>query len=401
MRFSLLVSLVIVFAGLSCFLNYILLVKTFPVYRRRTVCYGYWLISGGAILITYYSRVHNPLFLSREAAYTYWLVYAGLAWLFGQIALLILQPVLYPLVKLLRGRNEPVPGKAGGISGLSVTRRSFLQGAAALPFLSLGVGIEGIYQAQQTMEVRRHNLKLTGLPQDLKNFRIAQVSDTHLGPYFSLERLEAVIQLLRQEKPDIVLITGDLVDDLSLLAPALARLDRLAGEIRHGIYFCWGNHEYMRNIGFIRDKLRRSRITLLENESRLIVPGPQPFYLLGVDYPGSAVAHAAFSISAYRRRQCFAATCRDLPADAFAVLMAHHPDFLYDGFAAGIPLTLAGHTHGGQIAIGGYSFLQPAAYMRGMYCENGVYGYVSSGAGHWFPLRLGCPPEICLFTLIA
>jgi len=88
------------------------------------------------------------------------------------------------------------------------------------------------------------------------------------------------------------------------------------------------------------------------------------------------------------------------PSNAFTVMIAHHPDFLFDGFANKIPLTLAGHTHGGQVVIGGVPVSPlPYRYMRGLYQENQGYGYVSSGAGHWIPFRFGCPPEISIFTL--
>ena len=110
----------------------------------------------------------------------------------------------------------------------------------------------------------------------------------------------------------------------------------------------------------------------------------------------------------------------DVPLDAVKVLLAHHSDFIEQGIAHGIDLTLTGHTHGGQFAIGQTALLPVRyRYMRGFYGAGGALGsieggtvslptrvgdlsplgYVNAGAGSWFPLRVGCPPEITIFTL--
>jgi len=89
-----------------------------------------------------------------------------------------------------------------------------------------------------------------------------------------------------------------------------------------------------------------------------------------------------------------------IPAGACRILISHHPDFIEDAFAAGIPLTLTGHTHGGQVYLFGKSLLPVQyRYMRGIYRQNGLYAYVHVGTGHWLPFRVDCPPEIAVFTL--
>ena len=160
-----------------------------------------------------------------------------------------------------------------------------------------------------------------------------------------------------------------------------------------------GNHDYFQNAELVRSELNNSSIVVLDNSIRLIIPGLQPFYLMGVDYPWAGLSRRGIDVSDSKRQQYFAATNHDVPLNAFKVLIGHHPNILFDGFAAKIPLTLAGHTHGGQVVLGGKTLLSSNHYMRGLYRENGVYGYVSSGAGQWFPFRLGCPPEISVFTL--
>lgn len=399
MGFSDMVLMALALTGLTGCLNYYLLARLFPLYRRPLVQFLFLAVTAAAIFITYDSRIQPPSSLDTKHGIDYALLYGAIAWLCGQFALLLAQPFLYIAVKRLQRTNQPAP-EASSPEGL-VTRRAFLRGAAALTLLiPAGVGARGVYQAQVSMTVREHTLTFPGLPPNLRGFKIGQLSDTHLGPYFSLQRLDTAIDLLLRQKPDLVVITGDFVDDMNLLAPAISRLNSLQPLIPRGIYFCLGNHEYIRNVSLVRSQLAQSRVVLLENSSRLILPGPQPFYLLGADYPESATGRRGMNVSADRRQQCFAATNQGIPADAFKVLIAHHPDFLIDGFAARIPLTLAGHTHGGQVVVAGKPlFYSQASYIGGLYQENGVYGYVSSGAGQWFPFRLDCPPEVSLFTL--
>jgi hypothetical protein len=331
----------------------------------------------------------------------HFLVYGALAWLVGQVILLVLQPVLYVAHRLLKGNKaESTLQTSSSTQGL--TRRAFFHNVLAVtPLIAFGISTEGIYEAQSNMVVQRHSLVMPRLPSNLNGFKIGQVSDTHLGPYFDLARLDTAIQLLIQEKPDLVVITGDFADDLNLLKPAIDKFNAIHSSIPYGIYFCYGNHDYFRNFKLVQSELHKSRIIPLENSSTLILPGKRPFYLIGVDYPWEDTSYTGVNVSEHRRQQFFASASQTVPSDAFKVLIAHHPDFLIDGFSAQIPLTLTGHTHGGQVVIGGKSLLSPYTYMRGLYQENGVYGYVSSGAGHWFPFRLGCPAEISVFTLLS
>ena len=94
----------------------------------------------------------------------------------------------------------------------------------------------------------------------MNGFKISQISDTHLGPYFDLAQLDTAISLLSEERPDLVVITGDFADDLSLLNPAIERFNALRPAIPYGIYFCVGNHDYFRNAELVRDELKKSLI---------------------------------------------------------------------------------------------------------------------------------------------
>ena len=163
-----------------------------------------------------------------------------------------------------------------------------------------------------------------------------------------------------------------------------------------GAWFCMGNHEHLRGAAPIRRILQQSGIHILDNRHQRLPFGGSYFAIAGVDYPiGSSTAVRPETAKKYVEEACL-----DIPRQDFTLLMAHHPDFLPPAFERRISLTLAGHTHGGQVGWGDRSalqFLYP--YMRGVYRDEQSFGFVSSGAGHWLPFRLNCPPEVSLITL--
>ena len=396
--YSILITLVLI--AVISWLNYRLLSRLFHLYRAQTVRFTYLIFSVITIAVIGYGWSTRPPFAVPDQGIYLVLVYGAFAWLLGQIILLVFQPFIYVAHRLITKNKETEIQEKGSMT-LPMTRRNFLHNTLALtPLVAFGLSAKGVYEAQFEMSVERHSIVVPTLPPNLNGFKIAQISDTHLGPYFDLAKLDTVLKLLVQEKPDIIVITGDFVDDLALLKPALDRINELQPLIPHGIYFCYGNHEYFRNIELVRTELGKSRIVVLDNESVLVVPGERPFYLMGVDYPWSNGSQRGINISESNRQKYFAAASQNIPLNAVKVLIAHHPDFLIDGFAARIPLTLTGHTHGGQVVVGGKSLQSSYTYMRGLYQENGVYGYVNSGTGHWLPFRFNCPPEISIFTLV-
>ena len=375
--------------------NWRLLIKWFPTWKGYISGIIYWLMTAIS-----WSLVGASWLLRPDSKFYYeWiipLIDLSFVWVIGQILLLLFFPLLFALRKILyRLHSNETSKNNRGVTDTS--RRTFIQSMLyAAPVLALGVSGTGVYSAEKEMVVRHFPLFFPGLEQDLKGFKIAQISDTHLGPFFTLDRFDEVIHLVIKEKPDMVVITGDLIDDLSLLVPAVEKLNQMDALIPYGIYFCWGNHEYFRDINRIRLELGKSKIHVLQNSNIPIIVGTCTFYLLGVDYPWPQNVSEKDDI----RQQFMKKAIENIPNGAFRVLLAHHPDFLFEGFAAKIPLTLSGHTHGGQVNFLGHSLLPVSYYyMRGLYQENDTYGYVNTGAGQWIPFRLGCPPEISIFTL--
>ncbi len=371
--------------------NWRLLTQWFLNGNFSSKSYIYWLITGLAWFFINYNWWFQP-----DAAFFYrWItpiVDFAYVWIISGVVLLCFFPVLFAIRRLLNLTNvKKETGK------MDASRRTFLQSVLyAAPVLSLGISAKGVYSAEKEMVIEHVVLPFEGLSQELAGFKIAQISDTHLGPFFSLERLDEVLQLIIKEKPNMVVITGDLIDDLNLLDTAVIKLSEFCSLIPYGVYFCWGNHEYFRDINRISRALHNSPIHVLRNGNIPVQVGGTTVYILGVDYPWPK----DLGEKERTRQQFMAKAEQNIPKDAFKVLLAHHPDFLFNAFASKIPLTLSGHTHGGQVNILGKSLLPVSYhYMRGLYQENHSYGYVSPGTGQWIPFRLGCPPEISVFTL--
>ena len=273
-------------------------------------------------------------------------------------------------------------------------RRRLLKGAAAIPGLALAGGIYGGSAGRTRVAVNTIDVPISGLGSGLDGFRIAQLSDIHLGLFFSLAEWRALLEKSAATGADALAVTGDLFDDDDMNAEAAAILDEFTPRFPKGIWFCYGNHEHFRNIRAIREALSRTRVRVLRDDAALVAEGERPLWFAGVDYP---MSRSVFAVDGAKSLE---AAMKPVPENAVKVLLAHHPDF-FDGAAQyGVDLALSGHTHGGQFGAFGVPLVPPVfKYMRGVYRVGSTLGYVHSGNGSWFPYRLGCPPEIAVFTL--
>ncbi len=271
-------------------------------------------------------------------------------------------------------------------------RRRLLRGAMLYPAAAASVGLYGgLYEREHTVE-REYVIPIAG-GSSLQGFRAAQLSDVHLGLFYSLDRLRGLLQKAAAGKPDALLLTGDIFDDDSQNEQAVRLVDSFSTAFPKGIWYCYGNHEHMRNLKKIKTALTTSKIHVLVNEAVKVLDGEMPLYFAGADYPMDR-PHFAEQKRIYAQR-----TFADVPQGAAVILLAHHPEFIDDGAEYGAQLTLTGHTHGAQIGLFGRPLLPVFKYTRGMFRQGECYGYVHSGNGSWFPYRLGCPPEIAYFTL--
>lgn len=377
-----------------------ILPKWHPLYTGNVFRYGYWLATLMAVGTLIFSRWLRPAGGFPGEWFRY-MIYAAYAWMIGLVFMLVVllagQCIRWLASKSSRqstGQAEADSRQVEAAQEGQITRRQFLQGTiAAIPAVPLAVSAYGVIDGDTNIVVNRFTLPFPQLPPALDGFRIAQISDTHIGPFFGMDKLDRVLAMVKRENPALLTVTGDLLDDLDLLAPTMERLAAFQAELPQGLFYCWGNHEYFRDIGRIRRALYASPVTVLENRSQAAVNG---LYLAGVDYPWGKNKDEVEA----KRQAFFAQAVQAIPAESFTVLLAHHPDFFDNAFAAKVPLSLAGHTHGGQIAFFGRSILPVQyKYMRGMFRQEGSVGYVSVGTGHWMPVRIGCPAEVSIFTL--
>ena len=240
-------------------------------------------------------------------------------------------------------------------------------------------------------------VRLERLPPALSGFTIAQVSDLHAGPTIGERTVRRIVDQVNAIKPDLVAITGDLVDEgVSELRAAISHFGRLSA--RHGVYFVTGNHEYYvgrREYAEWMEELRRLGVRVLDNERVAIGDAGASFDLAGVvDHSVQRMADGGRSLDLER-------ALADRDPDRSLVLLAHQPrkEDVGQAVRAGVELQLSGHTHGGQIAPWNVVVAAVFPYVRGLYRhpENGRTGqiYVSLGTGYWGPpMRLGAPPEI-------
>ena len=281
-------------------------------------------------------------------------------------------------------------------------RRRMLAYSMLYPIFSLSTALYGNRIEKNSDVENFYDVPIKNLPPELEGFRLAQISDLHLGAYFSLERLESLLQRISDAKPDLLAITGDIFDDNAMNPAAIKIVDSFTEKFRYGIFYIHGNHEHFRGIAAIEQMLAQTKIHFLLNSAENVL---SKLYILGVDYPrGLPVMNLGDDserekLFAETRKNFVDKAMENVPDDAIKILLAHHPEFIDDGAQRNFALTLTGHTHGSQFGIFGVPLFPVFKYTRGIVKIGESFGYVHVGNGSWFPFRFGCPPEIAYFTL--
>jgi predicted MPP superfamily phosphohydrolase len=237
-------------------------------------------------------------------------------------------------------------------------------------------------------------IALPQLPRGLDGVTIAHVSDTHVGRFVGPRELESIVEATAALKPDLVAFTGDLIDfNLADLPPAVAALRQLQKVAPLAV--CVGNHDLFEDGLFFRRKLRTAELGLMVDERMPLTVRGQQVEFLGLDW-GLPASPRADGIEQHMRKLIE----RRGGGSAFPILLAHHPHAFDAAAAAGIPLTLSGHTHGGQIMITSrFGAGSVYKYWSGLYRQGNSRLVVSNGVGNWFPLRINAPAEIIHLTL--
>ncbi|WP_420708634.1 metallophosphoesterase [Streptomyces sp. NRRL F-4474] len=282
---------------------------------------------------------------------------------------------------------EPAqPAAAAPDRGLS--RRTFVARAVGGAAAAVAVGTvgNGAYGVLRGPSVRRVRVPLVKLPRAAHGFRIAVVSDVHLGPVLGRAHAQRIVDTVNRTQPDLIAIVGDLVDgsvpDLGSAAEPLRGLTA-----RHGSFFVTGNHEYFSGAEQWIEHVRELGLTPLENARRAL----PHFDLAGVnDIQGEREGSGPD----------FRAALGDRDRSRAAVLLAHQPVVVHDAVKHGVDLQLSGHTHGGQLWPGEYLAELANPTVAGLERYGDTQLYVSRGAGAWGPpVRVGAPSDITVVEL--
>ena len=267
-------------------------------------------------------------------------------------------------------------------------------GALAVPLLAVLATLVGLFNARRRARVRHVEVPIDTLPPELDGFRIAQITDLHVGASIKRPYLERIVDAVNGLDADLIAVTGDLadgsVDELARHTEPLARL-----RARYGTYFVTGNHEYYSGVHPWLAELRRLGLSVLLNEHVVLDHCGARLVLARVTDYG-----AGFYEPAHRNDP--EAALRDAPEDAaLRLLLAHQPRTAFAAAAAGFDLQLSGHTHGGQIFPWKYLVRLQQPFTAGLHRVEQLWVYVSRGTGYWGPpKRLGAPSEITLVRLV-
>ncbi|MFG2597035.1 metallophosphoesterase [Streptomyces sp. NPDC048462] len=278
--------------------------------------------------------------------------------------------------------SAPQPPAASPSRRLFVARA--VGGAAAVAGLgTVGYGTYGVLRGPR---VKRVTIPLARLPRSAHGFRIAVVSDIHLGPILGRAHTQRIVDTVNRTQPDLIAVVGDLVDgSVADLGPAAEPLARLRS--RHGAFFVTGNHEYYSGATQWVDHVRELGMHPLEN-ARVEIDG---FDLAGVNDIGG---------ESEGQGPDFGRALGDRDRSRAAVLMAHQPVLIDEAVEHGVDLQLSGHTHGGQLWPGNYIAELSNPTVAGLERYGDTQLYVTRGAGAWGPpVRVGAPSDITVVEL--
>lgn len=273
---------------------------------------------------------------------------------------------------------------------------SFRRAVWLLAALALGLGVDAVWIEPARLVINRQELRIPKWPAELSGLRVAFISDLHVGsPHWGVEHLRELVSRVNAEQPDLILLGGDyLINDIWFgdhvaAAPIAAELAALRAPL--GVLAVLGNHDWWNNGPEVRAAFEARGLQVLDDEARRIEFHGASFCLLGLRDETQRVRTPGRELDLR------------LPALPLIVLM-HQPD-IFAEFDARPSLTLAGHTHGGQVDLPllGRRIVPSrfgARYAAGHIVEEGRHLFVTTGVGtSIWPVRFRVPPEIALLTL--
>ena len=292
-------------------------------------------------------------------------------------------------IQFLR-RRRPVDSKSLQIDR-KWTRREWLASVSLSLPITVTYGTAAFYLPRITrFRIQEITLALKGLPPSLDGMRIAHVTDTHVGKFTRGRVLDEIVDATNKLEVDLVLFTGDLIDNTILDLPEAVRMLQQM-RAKSGVFIVEGNHDLFDDPAGFAKGLRDAGLVLLRNQAAAVAIRGVPVQILGTIWNRSEHGMAEDVATV--------ASLRD--SNAFSILLAHHPHVFDHAAKHGISLTLAGHTHGGQLMLTRDTGAGPAMfrYWSGLYQKAGCALVVGNGTGNWFPVRMNAPAEIIHLTL--
>jgi predicted MPP superfamily phosphohydrolase len=337
----------------------------------------------------------TPIYLTlREAfvhaPYLWWAASSFVGFLL--VVILAVPKGIAALVRVIRNWDRDLP---------SPSRRAFLGRttavAAGAPFVA---GAYGLFYGRLNLETTGPAIRLPNLPRAFEGFRICQLSDIHIGPYMPTEEIRKYVAIVNQVQADMIVLTGDYVTfDATTARPVVEALSGLRAPF--GVWGCLGNHDMWTRVeDSISAHFQDVGIRMLRGTNVPIARGADSLNLIGTDFqsprrfgPTPATGRLLENIAGLVDR------------DRVNILLSHNPDTYDRARELNIDLSLAGHTHGGQVSL---EFIDPniapsrlvTPYVAGLFTKPGGQLYVNRGIGTIFiPIRLGAPPELTVYTL--
>lgn len=347
-----------------------------------------------------YVRMHLP---KTVAAVT---LYPFAIWLPSSVCiflLLISQEALQALTQRRLGRSAPetaavetgapaeMRAKAPGLP-----RREFMRLSSTILATSpIAAFTYGMSISKTNFKIEEVTIPIKDLPKSLNGLRICQLTDIHYESFVFPEDLMYVVKMANDLKPDLTFLTGDFLTDQSAMAQPFIEVFREL-KAKEGIYGCFGNHEnYTQTHDIFTREFRKKGIEMLRDQ------------VTDLHLRGEKISLAAIDWVGRRLRPQALATIHAAVQKYPTILLSHQPNMFPIAAAAGVDLTLSGHTHGGQIALElvGFKFAVSqivSPYSAGLYEDGASKLYVSRGIGTVaLPLRVNAPPEITLIKLVS
>jgi uncharacterized protein len=383
--------------------------KNWSLVWQSIARYGFWLPTLMCLAALLWWNLGNPYRVSTGLRN--WIITGVFAVYFSKLfgGLFLLIDDAQRLVRWFAGMFNKTP--ATPLPGEVITRSQFLsQAAVAATAVPFGVMVYGIISGAHDYRVKRIKIPLANLPKEFDGLRIAQLSDIHSGSFFNKTAVKGGVEMVLKEKPDLILFTGDLVNNESReVNEYIDVFNKLRAPL--GVYSITGNHDYgdykswpdqaakKKNFIDLMEAHRLLGFDLLMNENRSLRQNGESLAIIGIENWGAG------RFSKYGK---LAVAYAGIEEASIKILLSHDPshwDAQVRPQYGDIDLTLSGHTHGFQfgVEIGNFKW-SPSQYAykqwAGLYQEGNQYLYVNRGFGYiGYPGRVGMPPEITILEL--